>query len=1174
MHIKTLPALANAFGQISSLRKMLLIMRITIFLLLATALQLSARTTYSQNVSITSRDISLEKVIRLLKQQTGYSFLCTQQVLEKARHIQINIKEASLPDALATCLMGHSLKYSIQESEKVVFIEEGEALPIKAVAPAPIIADAPPTDVFGRVVNEKGDGIADASIKISGKTKGIVTDAKGYFKIKANDNDTLVFTYVGYEEQRIAVSKNKDIIEVSLKPVVVPIAEVVVVGYGKQKKASVVGAVSTVNAADLEGPGSQLSQTFAGNVAGVIAVQSSGEPGKNAASFWIRGVATPGTTTPLVFLDGVEISTGDMNSIDPVNIESFSVLKDASATALYGARGANGVVLITTKRGKNLAKPVITTLVENSFVSPTKLPKFADAVTYMNDYNEAVANDNIFVYGNPNLPLKYTQDQINGTQKGLNPYIYPNVDWYNILFKPVSLRQHANINIRGGSAKARYYMGASYYRDEGILKNQPNNGFNNNIIAQRFNFINNISVDVTKTTEAELNISSDYNPYTGPATAAATIFNEVINTNPVHFPALFPASDTAGHLYFGNATGGFQNGFTNPYADMVKGYTQSFTSTVLSTVRINQKLDFITKGLSANLLASFKNYSSTSITRGYTPYMYAINTYNYDSTAQKYNYSLTQIGTNGSTAITQSNSNGGNRTLYFQAMVNYDRSFGKHAITGLLVYQQKEYNINVPTTDIVASLPQRNQGVSGRVTYAYNNKYFAEGNFGYTGSENFAPGHKFGFFPSIGVGYLISNEDFFSPLKGTITSLKIRASKGLAGNDQIPGGRFPYTPIINLSSSGTAGTGGTGYTFGQNLNNSRNGVLITRYDNPSITWEKSDKTNIGFDLELHHVFTLTVDMFREIRSNIFQQRATVPSTLGYGSALPYANIEKVQNQGIDLAVGYTYHVNKDLLITARGTFTFARNKVAYIDEPNYIYPYLAATGRPINQLRGLIADHLFGDSTEIAKNPSQSGYGRVSPGDIKYKDVSSAYDTLNVINDNDKVPMGHPSVPEITYGFGVNVSYKKWDVKIFFQGIANNSFFMNNVINSNNTTSGITPFGLYQNNLLQAIADNHWSRNNRNAYAFYPALSDATSPNNTQPSTWWLRSGAFLRLKYMEFGYSPIPIVRVYVSGSNLLTFSKFKLWDPELSANTSINNGLGYPPERVINVGVQVTLK
>lgn len=1115
-------------------------MRFLLCLLLACVL---ATQGYSQKLTLHVKNAPLQTVFSAIRKQAGFIVFCDYSILEKAKPVTVSADEMPLETLLKTVLTSQELTYNL-EGKTVVITE-------RKPAPATVTADG---EVIGRVANERGEPMPGVSILVSGKPHGTETDAKGFFRVHAGSQDTLLFSYVGYETQRLAVKKQAEM-EITLRTIAQPVSEVVVVGYGKQKKTSVVGAVSTVAPAELEVPGSQLTQAFAGRISGVIAVQNSGEPKNDAATFWIRGVATLGNTNPLVFLDGIEISIGDLNSIDPVNIEGFSVLKDASATALYGARGANGVILITTKRGRNLVRPNITGLVENSFVSPTRLPRFADAVTYMNEFNEARSNNNPF------QPVKYTQDKINGTEKNLDPYIYPDVDWYKTLFKDVALRQHANANIRGGSASTRYYMGGSYYRDEGILRNAPNNNFNSNILNQRYNFINNVSASLGKTTEVELNINADFYKFNGPATSASSIFSEVMNSNPVHFPVTFPRPDSASNVYFGNSTGGFlaNNTFYNPYADMVSGYTQSFESTVLATLRLNQKLDFVTRGLSANVLASFKNYSFSSITRSYTPYFYQLSSYGFDSTAQQYNYQVNQIGSGGQTALSQSGSTTGDRTLYLQAMLNYERAFGKHDISGLLVYQQKEYNINSPGADITASLPNRNQGISGRVTYGYDNRYFIESNFGYTGSENFAPGHRWGFFPSVGAGYVISNERFFAHAGKIFSLLKLRASYGLAGNDQINAStRFPYTSLVNLNNSAN------GYTFGQNFNNTRYGVSIDRYANPDITWEKAHKLNIGMDMEVLHQLTLNIDFFREKRDNIFQQRATVPSTLGIGTSKPYANIDKVQNKGIDLTAAYSYTVNKNLLITARGTFTYAKNKVLYYDEPQYMYPYLSAVGRPVNQLRGLVADRLFIDNKEIANSPVQTYTSVVSPGDIRYKDISNQYDHLKQVDDNDRVPMGYPSVPEITYGFGFNVIYKRFDVGVFFQGIAHNSFFIN----------GIDPFGPYENNLFQAIASSHWSQNNQNLYAFYPRLSETSNPNNSQYSSWWLRNGAFMRLKNVEIGYAPTKILRVYANGSNLLTFSRFKLWDPELSANSGGSNGLGYPPERVINIGLQVNLK
>lgn len=1130
-------------------QKIWLVMRLTAFFLLAMALQVSART-YSQKIQIRVRNAPLEKVLTQIQEQSGYSILWDQELVEKIHIPWTDINTESVSDALNQCLKGFPLSYSIT-ARTILIKAVARALPGATASPSPPLL--PPRILYGQVTDTLGKPLAGVSVMKLGTKLGTITNVQGVYQLPANKGDIIEFSIVGYLTQRLAVGE-RDEMNVTLRLAAdTSLNDFVVVGFGRQKKESVVGAVTTINPDELVQSNMQLSQGFAGRLSGVISVTPSGQPGSNAANFWIRGVATLGSTTPLIFLDGIEISQADMNAIDPSNIQTFSILKDASATALYGARGANGVMLITTKHGRVSDKPKITILAENIISAPTKVVKFTDGVTFMNLYNEAGFNDD------PYAVAKYSDDKIAGTKAGLNPYVFPNVDWYKGLFRDYSTSQHVNVNVRGGGKSARYYSGSSLYNEQGLLRNASGNSFNSNLLNQRFNFVNNVDVNVTRSTVMELNLNADFVKYNGPATSVTNLFTEVMRSNPVNFPMVYPTPDTASHIYFGNTTGGFYTNstFQNPYADMISGYTQSFSSTILANLRVTQQLDFLTQGLSANAIASVKNWSYSSITRSYTPYYYKLDSYTENpANSGKYDYSISQIGTGGQEALSQSGSTDGDRTIYLQASLNYDRNFGKHALTGLLVYQQKEYDINVPGTNITDALPKRNQGMSGRVTYGYEGKYFFEGNFGYTGSENFASGHKWGFFPSVGLGYVVSKEHFFQDLLPAISLFKLRGSYGLAGNDQLPTGRFPYLGVVNLSA-------GNGYTFGQNFNNTYSGVQITQFANPDIQWEMSHKLNIGTDIELSNGLALSVDVYREMRNKIFQQRKTVPSTVGVGSIPIYANIDRVVNKGIDLSLNYHKQFNKDLFISARGTFTYARNVVKYYDEPSYIYPYLYQVGQPVNRLWGLRAERLFIDQKEVSNNPVQTYYSNVSAGDIKYTDVSHKYDGASQIDNNDEVPMGHPTVPEITYGFGLNVLYKKIDAGLFFQGIANVSFFMND----------IEPFGRYQSNVLKVVADDHYSESNQNIHAFYPRLSESENVNNTQNSSWWLRSAAFLRLKNAEAGYNFNRGMRVYIRGENLLTFSSFKLWDPELSVGTGTGNGLGYPPQRTISCGIQLKI-
>ncbi len=1127
----------------STKNRIIIAMRLTAILLFAACMQVSA-STYSQSVTISGKRLTIEKVFQIVRSQTGYQIIFNPDLVKDVPGLDIDVKNASLRAVFDDCFKALPLTYEIRYN--TIIIKYRNQTP-----PDPIDEPAPPLQIRGRVTNEKGDPLERVSIKEKGTVNGTYTNAAGEFTITVkNDHAILQFAYLGYKNKEKAVT-GSGFMEVLLESAAVNIDSIVVTGFNtKQKKISVVGAVTSISPAELKTPSSTLSSSFAGRLAGVIARQPSGEPG-SGAEFWIRGVSTYGGTGALIFLNGIEISGGDLNSIDPANIESFSILKDAASTALYGARGANGVILIETKHGKLMEKPRITALVENTVSSPTQIVKFTDAVSYMKLYNEALKNDN------PYNADRYSADKIAGTAKGLDPYAYPNVDWYKLLFKDYGLSQHANLNVQGGSKIARYYMGLAYYKDQGVLRNNLVSGFKNNINNNRYNFVNNVNVNVTKTTELELNINADFYQNTGPANSASSLFGSVMGANAVDFPAFYPVPPDVvnDHIYFGNKTDGFNiaNTRDNPYADMVQGYNQNAASTILSTLRGSQKLDMVTPGLSFNALISFKNWSSSGITRKYTPYYYTLGGYEADPGKTPV-YNLNWISAaGGSTALSQSGTNSGDRTLYMQTTLNYTRMFNdKHDVSGMLVFLRSEYNTNNPGDNIVSTLPSRKQGWAGRLAYGYDSRYYIEGNLGYTGSENFAEGHRYGLFPAAGVSYVISNEKFFgdTKLSHAITLLKLRGSYGLAGNDQIGGNRFPYLSVVNMNS------GDNSFTTGVNFDNSRNGIQITRYPNNNIQWEISKKMNIGLDLGLFNELTLNVDWFREIRSNIYQQRATIPATAGVLSALPYSNIGRVLNRGVDATLAYSHSVNHDLNISLRGTFTYAHNTILYYDQPDYAalgLDNLSRIGHPLNTNRGLLAERLFIDANEAAHSPV---FTTSHAGDIKYKDLNGD----GSINNNDRIAMGYPSVPEIVYGAGFTIAYKKFDLGAFFQGTSRVSAFI----------GGFSPFGRSQNNVLAAIAEDHWSVDNQNLHAFYPRLTAVeTAPNNEQNSSWWLRDFSFVRLKQLELGYTPSKLVRIYLRGLNLLTFSKFKLWDPEQGGG----NGLGYPPQVIFNLGAQFNL-
>jgi tonB-linked outer membrane protein, susC/ragA family len=981
--------------------------------------------------------------------------------------------------------------------------------------------------------------VIGASVKVQDMAIGVVTDIDGNYVLNVPENATAIeFKYLGLQTQIIPFKKNNlDVFKVIMMyEDAQQLDDVVVVGFGKQKKESVIGAIQTVKSSELSVPSSSLTSAFAGKIAGVIAVQRSGEPGADGANFWIRGVSTfAGPTSPLIVLDGVEVSSSELNALAPESIESFSVLKDATATALYGAKGANGVMIITTKSGKDMDKPKINVRVENYFSQPTKIPKLADGVTYMKMYNEGELNRN------PDRGEPYfSEDKINGTMENRNPYVYPNVDWYKQLFGDLSSNQSVNLNVMGGSRRVDYFINASIFNERGLLKDYSQNQFDDNNIRQtRYSFQSNINAQLTKTTKVGLRLTTQIKNYSGPNVSTATLFTKAMQVNPVYFPAFFPnlGDGDVKHIMFGHKK---QYGIENPLALYLSEKKDNFETNVLSTFTIEQKLDFLTKGLSAKGLISFQNWSSSSSVLGYTPFTYEVESYEQMGDGS-YNYTLSEVQPGTEAVVVKNNSNGGNRTYNLQLSLDYNRVFNDvHSVSAMLLYHQREYKS--PSSNFYDTLPLREQGLAGRATYNYDNRYFAEFNFGYNGSDNFMKDNRMGFFPSMAVGYMISNERFFETLKDKISLLKVRASYGLVGNS-FTSPRFPYITEVNL--------GGRGYTFGEDWNNTQYGATIVKYGAENAKWETGEKVNIGLEFGLFDKLTLITDFFYEMRKDIFMQRRTMPTTVGIGEAQPYINMGKVKNKGVDLSLEYNHAFRPDILLSVRGNFTYAANELVEKDEPRQLFPYQSEIGLPLNMPYGLIAEGLFKDEADIENSPKQT-YVQVKPGDIKYKDMNGD----NVIDDFDMTYLGNPEVPQIVYGFGASLNYKKVDISLFFQGVAKTSIVM----------SSIHPFGEYQFNVYDFIAKDYWSETNPNPNAAYPRLSDASNTNNSARSDFWIRNGAFLRLKNAEIGFTH-KFLRVYVSGTNLLTFSKFKYWDPEVGSGS----GLSYPTLRVVNVGLQL---
>ena len=1003
--------------------------------------------------------------------------------------------------------------------------------------------------VKGRVIEqETGEPLPGVSILIENSTRGVTTDIDGTFEIRAVSTDKLTFSFMGMESQTIEV-KDQTFIEVEMRQLASLLEEVTIVAFGKQKKESVIGSISTVNPKELKAPTSNLTTALAGKMAGVIAYQRSGEPGQDNADFFVRGITTFGTNTnPLILIDGVELTSTDLARLRPDDIESFSILKDATATALYGARGANGVVLVTTKQGvEGPAK--ISFRFENSMSAPTQTIEMADPVTFMKMHNEAILTRD------PLGVILYTQEKIEMTEAGKFPLIYPANDWKKMLFKDYTMNQRANLNVSGGGEIARYYVAGSFNRDNGILMVDKRNNFNNNIAINNYDLRSNVNINITKLTELIVRLSANFEEYKGPLRGGADMYNLMIHSNPVLFPAYYPADDKfqyAKHILFGN----HNNSKINPYAEMVRGYKERSRSQILAQLELHQDLKFITEGLTARAMMNVSRLSQFGVNRAYTPFYYEISSYN--RLTGNYKLHETRIGTEylGYWELPGEREQGS--SFYFEGSLNHAREFGKHSVSSLLVLQARQ-SLNANAGSLQLSLPYRNLGLSGRATYAYDSRYFLEFNFGYNGSERFDKNNRFGFFPSAGAAWLISNERFWENIKPVVNNLKLRYSYGLIGNDQIGSAydRFFYLSEVNMDD------GGRGAVFGQEYNTRYNGISILRYSNPYISWEKSYKQNFALEIGMWDELSVIAEYFTEKRANILMSRASIPNTMGL-TATPRANVGEASGKGVDVMLEYQKVWNKDFWSSARANFTYATSQYEVYEEPEYKEPWRSRVGYSLHQARGYIAERLFVDDEEAASSPPQYiGTSVYGGGDIKYLDVNRD----GRITEADMVPIGHPTVPEIVYGFGVSTGFKGFDCSLFFQGVARQSFWIN--------AGGTAPF-INDAQILKAYADSYWSEENQDIYALWPRLTTYWNSNNFATSTWFMRDGSFLRLKQVEIGYT-IPQrftekikmnnLRFYVSGTNLLVFSKFKMWDVEMAGN-----GLGYPNQRVINFGLNLS--
>lgn len=1032
----------------------------------------------------------------------------------------------------------------------------------------------------GRVVDEKSQPVAGATASIIGTNRAAVSDNNGSFIIEVRSpEDSLEVSFTGYFTQRLRVGNSRQLTITLLVDVQrQQMDEVVVTAFGRrERKEAIVGSVTSVNVEELKTPSSNLTNSFAGRIAGMISYQRSGQPGADDATFFIRGVTSFGySRDPLILIDNIESTTSALARINPDDIASFSILKDATASALYGARGANGVILITTKEGRT-GKAQIDFRFENSISEPTKSLKVADPITYMNLYNEAVTTRT------PDAQPMYSANDIENTRNGINRFAYPATDWFQTMFKDRGNSYRANMSVSGGGGVARYFVSGYYGRDNGNLKVSPINDFNNNVKFQNYQLRSNVNVDVTPSTELIVRLAGTFNDFTGPITTlgsnATDLYFHAMHASPVDFAPYYEpdsANRFTNHILFGNYGSNNDLLVTNPYALLLRGYQGYSQSNMKAQLDLNQELNFITPGLVFRGFFSTERYSAFSVQRAYNPFYYNIRDYN-PVTDQ---YSLTWLNSEPGQATEYLSFSPGVKDIFtnitMQGAIDYARTFNTiHAVSATVVGVRQERlnaNANDPATNMPSlqySLPYRNLGFSGRFSYAFRNKYFTELNFGYNGTERFDQKNRFGFFPSVGVSYIVSNEEFWENMANVISRLKLRASYGLVGNDAISNQRFFYLSNVNLNP-----TANYGAVFGRENGYSRPGVSISTYGNPDVTWETSRQLNLATEMEIAKKVGIIAEYYRYYKYNIYQTRGAVPAEMGLEASVG-ANLGEVLSQGVDLSADYKQTFSNGLFLQFRGNFTYATNEITKWDEPEYVERYRSRVGQSVDANWGYIAERLFVDDREAANSPQQQFGGQaVMGGDIKYRDVNGD----GVINLLDATWISMPTVPEIIYGAGISANYKGFDLSMFFQGLAREAFYINQVLTQPFRSGTHGSYGRYfTTQVLQAYADNHWSEDNQDLYALWPRLTILESGNNDQPSTWWLRNGSFLRLKQLEFGYTlPDRILgrfnarstRIYFNGVNLFTWSKFRLWDPELGGNA-----FNYPIQRVYNIGLQINL-
>lgn len=1139
---------SNAVDILSCLRKIFFVMRLALLLLIVSSALAFSSNSYSQNTKLTLhlKNATVKDILKNIESQSEFIFLYQDQQLDNDRVTDIDLDEQNITEVLSQIFNGTDNFFVIRDCQVIIVksqkLLDGNDLKMERVNDVKDQQTGKKI-IKGKILDSSGIPLPGASVTIVGTQKGEITDAAGYYTIEVGIGDILRFSFIGFNEQLVTVG-DKTAIDIVLEDNVTKLDEAVVVGMGTQRKVSVIGAISTVAINDIKIPTASFTNALAGRMAGAVVVQRTGELGNDDASFWIRGISTfSANRSPLILVDGVE---RDMKDLSVEEIESVSILKDASATAVYGVRAANGVVLVNTRKGI-AQKPVIELKLEYGFSDLPGLPRFLGGADYASLYNEALGRDN------------YSKESIDNIRNHTDPYIYPNVNWFDETYKKYSNNAQTTINIRGGGEVARYFVGFGYMDENGNLKDNPETAYKSNLNLQRYNFRSNVDVTLSKTTVVDLEVGGSLtdlhtpglggNIYGTNYSPAGELFYWSFLATPVSNPVRIPiGKDINGKdiMGWGAPT---QIGEKNPLERLMgSGFNTEFRNQFTSQISLNKDLKYLLDGLKFKFSYSFDAYNLTSIQRRKNSTTYSVQ--GRDSQTGELQFKENERGQE---FLGYARDLASNRAKEMKVQLLYDKTLGeKHRIGSMFMYYQRDF-INGNAGSAILSLPYRRQGIAYRATYSYNDQYFGEFNLGYNGSENFPKGKRFGFFPAVAGGWVVSNEPFWQNLRNTINVFKIKGSMGLVGAEALPGGeRYGYLSIY--------GSGLGGYNFGESAIY-YNGTGENRVGVKDLTWEKGLKRNLGIELMfLDGLFSLEADYFNEHRTDILVERQSLPDIAGIVTA-PFANIGEMKNQGIDGNISLTKRYTKGGF-KLFGNFTYARDKIIVQDEAPKNYAYRMRTGQKYGQNFGLIALGYFLNEEDIRNSPEQK-FGVVRPGDVKYKDINGD----GVVTIDDEVPIGFSNLPEINYGFGFQADYKRFDIGVFFRGQARVSYSLG---------GAYIPFnqGVGKGNLfLQAL--DRWTVDSPRQDAQYPRLYNGTSANNWQYSTKNIYDGSFLRLADVEVGYNinekflesiKIKSLRFYTLVNNAAIFSKWKMWDPE----TGTNDGGNYPLQRKINFGIR----